>query len=552
MKMKLFTIYLVLLLPILGYSQFLNVGIGTNKGQYGHSVRQTTYEKGFIIAGKDDYKPFAKRNASIIKTKMDGSFSWGYQYGGNGNDWFNSVREVPFTSTPNLPYGYAAVGMSESFTGNPDAYFVRTDLSGSPLFTFVFGKEGKEEAHCVQYIKDHATGKYGYVLVGQTNSYHHYNNTTDILVVTVGETGSFSNATIIGLDGEDIGYWIEQTNDGGFILVGSTTSKTCTGEASNIDIVAVRLDKNLKVLWNTKVGHRDLGYADRAFGVVENTTDGTFTLTGVTHSFGESSLGDAFLINISSVGALNWMKTYGTKYPEQGKSIHITKTLWGGVEYVVAGMATDEFGNQDAYVFKTDQFGNLKWTSLYGTIDGTEQASEISRNETGYVFTGLTKSSFSNGVDIYLVGMDTNGKTGSDCERKLIQTEKRQAPCIKDGFQQVYVDDLKRVDRSFDKVVYNVKKCSDTPSIGLTEPLEDAAVLRITTLSSNFIKVDSEKIEIEGGIIQLLNSNGTLIEEATITNGNTTISTANIPDNLFIIRVITHDGKQHVQKFFKK
>lgn len=216
--------FLISSVPALAFAQF-NEGIGTFKDQEGYSVQRTKVDPGFIAAGRDGLSVFGDREASIVKTKPDGTPQWTMVYGGVGDEWFSSVREIYYHSTLRVD-GYAALGTTSSFSKSEDLYFVRTDISGTPLYSFTFGKrEGAERGHCLQYIKDYATGGYGYVMAGQTNSYPYFGSTTDILVIKTDEDGIVTKAKVIGAQGDDIAYWIEQTRDGEFVVTGSTTRR---------------------------------------------------------------------------------------------------------------------------------------------------------------------------------------------------------------------------------------------------------------------------------------------------------------------------------------
>src|SRR5262245_24986705 len=112
------------------FAQF-NEGVGTFKDQRGHSVQRTKVDPGFIAAGQDGHSVFGSYEASIVKTKPDGSPQWSMVYGGVGDETFNSIREVYFHSTLSID-GYAALGTTTSFNSSEDLFFVRTDLAGSP------------------------------------------------------------------------------------------------------------------------------------------------------------------------------------------------------------------------------------------------------------------------------------------------------------------------------------------------------------------------------------------------------------------------------------
>ena len=541
--------FLIASLPSLALGQF-NEGIGTYKDQEGHSVQRTKVDPGFIAAGRDGHSVFGAREASIVKTKPDGTPQWSMVYGGVGDESFNSIREIHSHAT--LPVdGYAALGTTTSFNSSEDLYFVRTDLSGSPLYSFTFGKkEGIERGHCLQYIKDYATGGYGYVMVGQTNSYPYYGYSTDILIIKTDEDGAVTKAKVIGAQGDDIAYWVEQTRDGQFVVTGSTT----TTPGGNNDIFVIRLDKDLEPVWQFIFKHCEIPYEDIGYGVVENPLDGSFTVTGFTKSFGLEYSQDAFLLNLKANGSFVWMRTYGTKEIEQGISIDLSN---GGKEYVVSGFAIDGEGDKDAWVFKTDMIGNPLWSNLYGASgNSVEGATEISNDGLdGYIFTGTAQSSFTINEDYYLVNLDHNGKSGL-CEKEFTRESKFQKPCLSANFQAVNINDIRFACTQYEKVDYVARKCSDR-LIGKLSPQRSSDEEAITispnpTSTSVKILFQDAAITGAGGTLTVFNRNGKVVYEGDVTSDEVRIPVEGLPSDIYMVRFIGKDGKQYQKKFIKK
>lgn len=556
MKKNVLLLCLLFALMMNTYAQF-NESIGTNKVQIGRSVQSVNADSGYIVAGKEEWDAITigSSDASLVRVDPNGALMWSHLYGNTGSDWFNSVRNVNVTSGSNLPPGFAALGTSYSFSGTPDMYFVRTDLFGNPLFSYVYGKAGKDFGHCLQYIKDAETGRLGYVMLGQSDSYTYYGGTTDIFVTKIDEFGTIIQSTVMGGEGEDIGYWIEQTSDGGFILVGSTTSKTCAGIPGNKDIIVVRLDSKLKILWSSIIGHEHLATEDVAYGVVEDPTDGSFTLTGFSKSFNGRE-GDAYLINLNPMGALNWMQTYDTKKEDHGHSIHIARTICGELEYVVSGSTFGFSGSEDALVFKTDRTGILKWVNVYGTNRGEEQAAEITAaNGTGYIFTGFAEANFTQLRDIYLVNIKEDGERSSACEFRTDLERKPQSPCLDAGLQQLYVHDIKRVSTAVKRRDYRELKCETFTTSSLDKifggSLEEEIVITPNP-SISAINVNMRTADIRGAELQIRNRNGVTIYTSPIIEDNLTIDVKSFPNDLYVIVIISRDGKKHYGRFLKE
>jgi hypothetical protein len=547
---KLSILCCVMLMAHLSRAQFQQ-SIGTTVTEIGRSVKATFVEPGYIVGGNTSAVVFGNIEATLIKTKPDGFIDWSAVYGRTNYETFNSVREVPYTSTPNIKPGYAALGITRSFGfGADDMYFVRTDLTGTPIFSKVFGQAKNDRGHCLQFIKD--TAGYGFVMVGESNSYPYFGGTTDVYVVKTDEFGNLIRATVIGGSGNEIGYWIEQTQDLGYVIVG-TTNRPCGSTIINQDIFVIRLDSNLNIVWNTIIGGGASTHADIAYGVVENPVDKSFTITGITRSFGVNNNGDAFLLNLKSTGTFNWMKTYGLNKAEIGNSIHLTTNPFtGAIEYVVGGSSTsyNATGLQDAYVFKTDVNGNLLWTALYGSKDREVVAELTDNNERGYVFAGEITAPWSLGPDVYLVKTDLNGKTGTGCERYVTQTVKINAVCQTSSAQQVFVDDNVRVESLYKRIDYKLNRCDPASARAIDDDTTDETV-ELQIKSNNLLAIRKNESEYRNCHIKIYDIQGKLIAEKKSTERAIEVSLEEVPSGLYIVHIVKEDGTIVRKKFMK-
>jgi hypothetical protein len=543
-----FIILFLLAVSSTAYAQFQH-SIGTEAYETGRSVQTTVIDKGYILGGYTNFQVFGNFDATLVKTKPDGSIQWSAVYGRENLETFNSVREVPYTSSIGLPPGYAAVGSTRSAGGFglDDIYFVRTNLAGVPLFSRLYGRTKTDRAHCLQYIKDPIIGGYGYVMVGETNSYPFYGG-TDVYVAKTNEFGNIVRATVIGGSGNESGYWIEQTMDGGFIVVGTTNSRSCGTTILNQEIFVIRLNPNLVILWNAIIGAGSVKtLPDVAYGVVENPIDGSFTITGITRSFGLNASGDAYLLNLKSNGAFNWMKTYGMYRSEQGSSIHLTRNPFtGAVEYVVGGFSTSHnpLSMRNAYAFKTDMNGNLLWTMLYGAK--TRSAiSEITENEVrGYVFAGDIESNWSYKNDIYHVKTDFNGKTGTGCDSLVRQHVMPHTVCYTSSAQQVFVTETIQIQHPYKPIDYKVNKCDPTLR-GADDTSSDELSARPETDLAAALASSNDEI----ALLKIYNIRGELVSQMSYDNLDASIRL--LPQGFYVVHVIKKDGTVTSRKIMK-
>jgi hypothetical protein len=206
-------------------------------------------------------------------------------------------------------------------------------------------------------------------------------------------TGTYGGAS------SDYGYAIEQTPDGGYIMIGSTFS---FGEGS-YDVYYIKTDASGEVEWQRTYGGTGTDHG----ASIHQTLDGGYIMTGYTNSSGAGSY-DVILAKTDSNGVIDWAYTYGGGADDRGWCVRQTVPDSG---YIVAGYTeTLGAGGGDAFVVRTDAAGELLWANPYG---GTawDEARFVSQTfpDSGFIVSGTTSSSGAGGDDIYVVKINAAG-----------------------------------------------------------------------------------------------------------------------------------------------
>jgi hypothetical protein len=253
-----------------------------------------------------------------------------------------------------------------------------------------FGGSNHDTGFSVQQTPDG-----GYIISGQTESYGE--GDFDVYLIKTDPAGNELWDQTYGGSGRDDGYSVDQTTDGGYIVVGRTTS--CG--AGNYDVYLIKTDADGNQLWQKTFGGsgRDEGYT------VQQTSDGGYIITGGTFSFGLGH-SDVYLIKTDSYGNQEWYQTYGASSDDDGQSVQQTHD--GG--YIIAGY-TSSFGagDYDVYLIKTDSAGNELWHKTFGGIADDLCYSIDQTTDGGYILSGRTQSFGAGGVDVYLIKTDSSG-----------------------------------------------------------------------------------------------------------------------------------------------
>ena len=206
------------------------------------------------------------------------------------------------------------------------------------------------------------------------------------------------NMTFGGM-GDDYGYSVQQTTDGGYIIAGDTHSYG----AGNADIWLIKTARNGDEQWNRTFGGTKADLLDR--GSVRQTSDGGYIITGYTYSYGADN-GSGWLIKTDQNGNEIWNRTFGGEGLDWGHSVR--QTVEGG--YIIAGRTEPYAGARaDAWLIKTDSNGIEEWNRTFGA-DGCEYAASVQQtSDGGYIITGRTTSFGAGEADAWLIRTDSNG-----------------------------------------------------------------------------------------------------------------------------------------------
>jgi hypothetical protein len=341
-----------------------------------------TDDGGFIIAAASvSYGP-GFYDAWQIKTDSMGSVEWDKTFGGTEKD---GARSIALTNDG----GYMLGGYADSY-GNPghDFWLLKTNSTGAEEWNHTYGGTGTDASW--KPFSTHQTSDDGYVICGYETSFGS-DGSYDAWVVKTDSMGIEQwNRTFGGLGSEN-GNGIQETKDGGFILVGETT----TYGGGGTDLWLIKMNSTGDEEWNKTFG----GLPDDWGGSVYQTEDGGFIVTGDTKTYTSGGF-DFWLIKTDSDGNEEWNNTFGrSNADDTGHSVKPTSD--GG--YIILGVSTVFSSDTDIWLIKTDDMGNEEWNRYFGG-PGEDWAFSISETPDGaYVMVGDTSSYGPGSNDVWLL-----------------------------------------------------------------------------------------------------------------------------------------------------
>jgi hypothetical protein len=362
------------------------------------SVQQTR-EGGYILCGYTESFGGQFGGIWLIKTDGDGDTTWTrvYEFGQHG---------LCVQQTRDDGYIIAGTrGWSEN-GGMLSLLLIRTDEVGDTLWTQNIYTPYVDAAFCVRETDDD-----GFIAVGlkgsEWNPYasssisksvpeqksavsaSDYDFYSDLWLVKTDADGDTLWTQTYGGDYNDVGFWVEQTPDGGYII---------TGSKGIVDLSGKRRADTPRAKGSESVGY----------------------------------MGDVWLIKTDEDGEIVWEKTMGGNQDDAGLSIQLTTD--GG--YIIAGTqelsslplfknpstTTGEMlsstgagmsaGRADCWLIKTDAQGDTVWTRIFGGTEEDIGFSVIQTSDGGYAFCGGTQSEVTGREDVLIVKTDSLGRIG--------------------------------------------------------------------------------------------------------------------------------------------
>ncbi len=299
-----------------------------------------------------------------------------------------------------------------------------------------FGGSGNDYANSIIQTNDG-----GFIIAGTSDSNDGdvtgNNGGRDYWIVKIDNIGVLQWQKTFGGSADDFANYIQQTNDGGYIIAGYSESNDSdvAGNYGHRDFWIVKTDSIGSIVWQKNYGGSDFEIAYS----VQETFDGGYIVAGYSNSIDGDLAGTNFnaqnywLLKLDASGIIQWFHLYGGSATDEALSCQQTFDhgfIISGYTYSQNGHVTGYHGNMDAWIVKADSTGNIQWQKTLGGTSG-ESASYVRQTADGGFIVACTSSSNDDDVsgnhgesDSWIVKLDSAG---------IIQWQKALGGSTSDG-----------------------------------------------------------------------------------------------------------------------
>ena len=210
---------------------------------------------------------------------------WTRTYGGDSTDLGYSVLQTS-------DGGYIIAGSTESFgAGEFDVYLIKADANGDTIWTKTYGGTEYDFGYSIAQTFDG-----GYIAAGYTESYGA--GLRDVYLIRTDSLGDTLWTKTFGGDSHDGGYSIQQTSDGGYVVVGYT----------EVSAYLIKMDANGDTSWTRAYELTDaLATSGRS---VQQTADNGYIIAGRSTYAPPPVPSGSFLIKTNVNGDTIWTIEY--------------------------------------------------------------------------------------------------------------------------------------------------------------------------------------------------------------------------------------------------
>lgn len=318
-------------------------------------------------------------------------------------------------SVQRLPDGSIYLAGHSDVSGNSDPTLLKTNKWGDSVWMKTFGNSNED-----QVLSLNRSGATDLILTGERMN---DSTGTDVLIQLIDSSGALQWESIIQSVKNESGKYIEETQDGGFVLCGFQSD-----DFGYNDIFVARLNATGSVIWTKNYGGTDNEYANQ----VHELQDGSLIVTADTRSKGVGGY-DVEILKLTPDGDIVWDYTYGDEF-ENGCQGILPASNGDLISYGETELYP--FSPFDFFIERISPEGMSIWKQVFGGVGSDAVFSLLEDSAGNFVLTGYSNS-FNSGeaIDVVILKTDetgimewahTYGSNGIDIGYGILET--------KDGF----------------------------------------------------------------------------------------------------------------------
>lgn len=319
----------------------------------------------------------------LLKLSQDGTILWSKTYGGTSDDRATKLIQA-------ADGGFAMVGYSRSNdedtsinAGLQDYWVIKTTENGEIVWEKSFGFSGIDQAFSIIQTSDNGYFITGFLDVTASDGSGNDNKSIEtkhgvgeFWGIKLDANGNQEWRRYFGGTNNDRSYDVIQTEDNGFIMIGSSESIDfdITNSKGSYDFWVLKINAEGTLLWQKSFGGSevDVGYA------IGTTEDGKYIIIGdarsndgdITNAKGNA---DLWMIQIDAIGNLIWEKSIGGTEFDTGRGIH----KMNNGSFIITGNTrsndqdvSKNNGQADLWNIMINTNGDILWnTTAGGSVD---------------------------------------------------------------------------------------------------------------------------------------------------------------------------------------
>lgn len=472
---------------------------------------------------------------------------WQKKYGGTNRD---RAHAISLTSDG----GYIVVGESRSIDvdvfsnqGNFDVLVIKFSETGDLQWTQSYGGSGYDIANDVLLTSDG-----GYLVSGYTTSSDGdiglNIGLTDYWLLKLSTNGTLEWEKTYGTVGDDFGRSVIKTNDGGYAFIGSGTKNNTTTDR---DVMVIKIAADGTLLWQKFYGGSGTDQARK----IKQTSEGGYIIVGSTSS-SDGDVGalhgstDVWVLKISVTGVIEWEETFGGG-PGYHNAYDIVEMHQG---YVIVA----QHGGEDIWLINTEKEGSFVWQNSLGGSDYDYPSAIIEDIDSNFVITGLTRSNDGDVAgnkgldDCWIIKVDAQGQPiwqktigGSSFDMATDIKQTADGGFIVSGFSSSKDGDVTNHIGLQD--IWLIKLSAGTVTTDEVTLLQPFKVYPNPTVNTLFIDVLTDQVQ----TFTISNSVGQVIIKGTLLLGQNSVDVKNFESGYYFIEVEDGESEKFSQTFYK-